>query len=221
MTKNEQWSKATAMIFNGILLYSIAGILHSIVDPIESIMSAANTFSPFAGGGNVPGADGLSNFLLLLTAAIIGGYVMYMLGLGRFAEILDAGDSAAVRKIRTGVILGMVGEVMTQFPLVGWLIGGIINIVAFILMMTGYSALKSSPTFPAAARSGAGKLFASQILLIIGTLLGWIPFIGGVFEGILDLVAFILLLVGWAAIKNTRPEAPAYSMPDMPQAPRP
>ncbi|MDR2120322.1 MAG: hypothetical protein LBP64_05540 [Tannerella sp.] len=212
MTKNESWSKATTAIFNGILLYSIAGVLKSIVDPIESLMSIVGSVS---GGNDV--ADGLTAFTYLLSAGIIGGYVLYLLGLNSFGEILEANDSASVGKIRTGVILGLVGIVLGLLPLAGWILGGIANIIAFIMMMTGYSALKNSQTFPARARRGAGTLYTSQILLIIGVVLGWIPVLGGVFEGILGLIAFILVLSGWSTIKNTQPEAPTYSMPGAPQ----
>ncbi|MDR2042219.1 MAG: hypothetical protein LBP98_07890 [Tannerella sp.] len=220
MTKNELWLKKTNAVFNGILLYSIAGVLHSILDPIESLMSGLDTISSL-GGGNVAGADGLSIFLYLLTAAIIGGYVMFLLGLGGFAALLEGDDKAAVGKIRTGVLLGLAGEMISLIPLIGWVIGGILNIIAFFLMMTGYSTLKNSPTFPAAAREGAGKLFTSQILLLIGVVLGWIPLIGGFFEGILDLIAFILLLIGWSAIKNANPEASGITPPPPPPVHRP
>jgi uncharacterized membrane protein len=87
--------------------------------------------------------------------------------------------------------------------MIGW-IGGILNIIAFIMMLLAYSALKNSQTFPAGARRGAGSLFTSQILLIIGVVLGWIPLVGGIFSGILSIIAFILVFTGWATIKKTQ-----------------
>ncbi|MDR1602735.1 MAG: hypothetical protein LBS42_09960 [Tannerella sp.] len=216
MTKNEQWSKETAAIFNGVLLYSIAGVLHSILSPIEALYSFGDTLSSFGTGEGLAGASAFTVFTYILSAGIIGGYILFLLGLSGFARILEPNDSASVGKIRTGVILGLIATGVGFIPLIGWIVGGILNIIAFIMMLIAYSALKNSRTFPAGARRGAGSLFTSQILLIIGVVLGWIPFVGGIFRGILNIIAFILLLTGWATIKNTQPEAPAYSMPEAP-----
>jgi uncharacterized membrane protein len=224
MTQNEKWSRETKAIFYGILLYSIAGIVSLIVDPIESFVSVASNIAAI-GGHNSDGANAFTSFSSSLQGLIIGGYVMLLFGLGGFRQILETNDAAAVGKIRTGVILGLIASVINMIPLIGWIIAGIINIVAFILMLMGYSGLKNSPTFPNNARRGAGQLFTSQILLLIsgaiGLLLGWILLLGFVihiFEGILNFIAFILLLSGWATIKNTQPEAPAFSMPGTPPA---
>jgi hypothetical protein len=210
MTKNENWSKATTVVFNGILLYSIAGVLHSIISPIASLISGAGAMASAMGGDGGAGTGGLTVFMYLLSAGIIGGYVLFLIGLTGFAKILDGSDSAAVGKIRTGVILGLVAIVTGFIPLAGGIIGGIINIVAFIMMMIAYSALKKSQTFPQAARRGAGTLFTSQILLIIGAALGLIPFIGAIFDGILGIIAFIMVLVGWSTIRKAQPEPPAF-----------
>jgi uncharacterized membrane protein len=225
MTQNEKWSKETTAIFYGILLYSIAGIVSSIVDPIESVISGVSSIFSYAGGYD-SGPNFLTVFSYLLQVGIIGGFIMFLLGLGGFRQILETNDAAAVGKIRTGVILGLIASVIDFIPLIGWLIAGIINIVAFILMLSGYSSLKNSPTFPNNARRGAGQLFTSQVLLliggIIGVLLGWIPILGiviSIFKGILGIIAFILLLSGWAVIKNTQPEGPVFSMPGIPPSP--
>jgi uncharacterized membrane protein len=216
MTKNENWSKTTTAIYNGILLYSIAGLLHAIVDPIADLAEGASMFAAFAGAGSGSEADGLTTFANLLLAGIIGGYILFFNGLTSFARILDAGDSTAVGKIRTGVILGLIATAIGFIPLTG-IICGIINIIAFFMMLTAYSTLKNSPTFPPAARGGAGNLYTSQILLIVGVVLGWIPLIGGVFEAIIKVIAFIMVLIGWSTIRKVQPEPPTYSMPDEPQ----
>jgi hypothetical protein len=215
MTKNEIWLKETTAVFYGILLYSIAGILNSIISPIESFYSGLDTLSSFGTGEGLSGSNALTVFTYLLSIGIIAGYIMFLLGLNGFARILEPNDGAAVGKIRTGVILGLIATGVGFIPFTGWIVG-IINIVAFILMLIGYSTLKSSQTFPVGARKGAGTLFTAQILLLIGAVIGLIPLVGGIVEGILDLIAFILVFVGWAAIKNTKPEEPVFSMPSTP-----
>jgi len=171
----------------------IAGFLYSL---FGSLASAAGLF----GSGGF-----LSVLKWICFVGLIGGYVLYLKGLGDFGNILGEADAAAVGKIRLGVILGIVAVVVGIIPVAGWIIGGILNIIAFIVMIMGFSALKGSATFPVKARSGASNLFMAMILNVVATVLGWIPLIGGVIGGIVGLIAFILIFVGWNNIKNANP----------------
>jgi hypothetical protein len=196
---SESWSKTTKTIFNGVLLYSLSGIFYAIFLPISKLGDLLS----YAVDSNAFSA--LSTFCYILLAGIIIGYILYLLGLNGFSKILLPGDSAAVRKVFNAVILVLVAEVFGYIPLLGW-VGGILRIISFILMITGYSALKNSSSFPKRACSGASKLFTSMILLLIGGALGFIPLVGRFLEMPLDIIAFILTLSGWAIIKNTTPD---------------
>jgi hypothetical protein len=202
----ESWSLQTGKIFKGILLTSLAGIVYSIVDSIESLvgslLGAANSFGGGSGGGTV--SDILSYISYALMALIIIGYVLTLMGLGGFRNVLDSKDSASVGKVRTGFILGIVAIGVDFIPLMGWA-AGVLNIIAFILMLIGYSALKGSETFPTKARSGASTLFIAMILLVVGEVLDLIPLIGDYFNALFHFIAYILTLVGWAKIKNAVP----------------
>ncbi|MDR3094629.1 MAG: hypothetical protein LBU62_08335 [Bacteroidales bacterium] len=200
----ESWSLQTGKIFRGILLASLAGIVYSIVDPIESWIGAADMLSSFGGGGGVGGSGILSFISYALMAGIIIGYVLILMGLGGFKEVLDGSDSAAVGRLRIGFILGIIAIGVDFIPLLGWA-AGVLNIIAFVLLLLGYSALKSSATFPTQARSGASTLFVAAILMVVGEVLDYIPIIGDFISAVLSLVAFILVLVGWNKIKNTIP----------------
>jgi len=193
----ESWSKTTKAIYNGVLLYSIAGIFYSIIAPISKLGDWLSFFvSDFAS---------LSIFSNILLVAIIIGYFLFLIGLGGLSKVLTSGDSAAVLRVRNAVLIVLIAQVFGFIPLLGW-VGTILSIISFFLMILGYSALKSSTTFPSRARSGASKLFTAMILSLIGSILGFIPLVGGLFEMPLDIIAFILTLSGWAAIKNTVPE---------------
>jgi uncharacterized membrane protein len=193
---DESWSKATKAIFNGVLLYSLAGILYAIIEPISD---AGDFLSRIIGD-----TSGLSTFCYILLAGIIIGYIMYLMGLSGFRKILQPDDSAAVGKIFSAVILVLVAEIFDFIPLLGW-VGSILSLISFILMLVGYSALKNSQGLPKRACLGASKLFTSMILLLIGGILGFIPLVGRFIEMPFDVIAFILTLTGWAAIKNTVP----------------
>ncbi|MDR1863996.1 MAG: hypothetical protein LBR08_00300 [Bacteroidales bacterium] len=200
----ESWSIQTGKIFKGILLFSLAGIVYSIVDPIESLVGTVDTLSSVSGGGGVAGSGVLSFISYALLALIAIGYVLTLMGLGGFRNVLSDVDSDAVGKIRMGFILALVAVGVDFFPLTGWIVG-VLNIIAFILMLVGYSALKESGSFPTQARGGAFTLFVAMILLIVGEVLDFIPLVGDYFNALFHLVSYILLLMGWAKIKNTVP----------------
>ena len=203
MITQAQWSQTTKKIFYGILLYSIAGILYGIFDPINSLVGTGNMISSFAGGGSMPGGGFISTLCNLLLAAIIIGYILAFLGLTGFKKILGTEDASAIGKVRTAFILAIIAAGVDFIPLMGWA-AGIINIIAFILMLLGYAALKKSTTFPELARKGASTLFIALILLLIGALISFIPFIGSIINGVLGIIAYIMTLVGWKKIVNAK-----------------
>ena len=209
MEKNLQiWAQKTKTIWLGVLLYAIGGIVYGIVAWASSAASTAGDLMSMAGIGT-GGGFGFVTFLeYLLLAAVIVGYVLYILGLGKFREILDENDAKAIGKVYIGAILSAASYVWMLFGFWGW-VSSVLSIIAFVFMLLGYMSLKNSATFPAKARKGASNLFLSMILGLIASvvalLLGWIPIVGGLIPGLLNLIAFILVFVGWAQIKNADP----------------
>jgi hypothetical protein len=199
------WNRTTKSVFTGVLVYAIAGIVHAVFGPFADLADGIS-FIGMIGGVNTSALDGLSNMDNMAIVAIIVGYFLFLQGLKGFSGILNPQDSAQVKKIRNGVIMGIVAAGLDFIPLMG-LVSGIVNLIAFIIMLMAYSALKNSATFPPQARRGAGTLFTSQILIAIGVVLGWMPLIGGFFEFILSGIAYILVLVGWSTIRKANPEA--------------
>ena len=206
MESNVQtWSEKTGMIFKGVLIYSIANVAHGIFEPINNIMNKVNMFSSFAGGSSSGGGIGFLDIVCYVAlAGIIVGYYFFLKGLGEFRPLLADQDGNAIGRIRLGVILGLVATAVDFIPLLGW-VETILNIIAFIMMLMGYSALKSSKTFPQTAAKGASRLFMAMILLLVGTVLGFIPLVGGFIDMVFVIIAFFMTLSGWSAIKNSSP----------------
>jgi len=212
MTKAEMWSQSTQAIFLGVLLYSIAGAVYPIFSFINSLASAGAKLAKMAGGSSVD-FSAIAIICYILLAAIIFGYYLYLKGLSDFEKVNEPADAENVKKLRTATILVLAGMgvifIFGFIPFagfVGGLIGGILNIVAYILMLLAFSALKSSSTFPSTARSGAGMLFVAMILLLCAALLGLIPFIGGILNIIISAIAFVMVIIGWLKIKNAATE---------------
>ena len=201
----QMWSEKTKAIFSGVLIYSVAKVVYAIFDPINNLSSAAGAMSSLLGGGSNSSSIGFLDILCYLAlAGIIGGYYLFLKGLGEFRALLAPADSLAINRIRNGIIIGLVATAVDFIPLLGW-VEGILNIIAFVLMLLGYSALKKSTTFPSEATKGAARLYMSMILALIGAILGFIPLAGGFIEMVFVIIVFFMTLSGWNMIKNATP----------------
>ncbi|MDR2358866.1 MAG: hypothetical protein LBD87_03575 [Prevotellaceae bacterium] len=196
------WSRETKKIFNGILLFSLAWIVYGILSPIESLFSGIGTLASFSDTPDPMGGAGttLSIIVYLLLAGIGVGYILTIVGLGKFRTILEAADGKAIGSVRTAFILALVAVVLDYLPFIPGIIGGIVYLIAVILLLVGYGKLKDSSTFPGS--KGATVLFIAMILIIVGWVLDFIPLVGDWLDAVLTIIAYIMTLSGWNKIKN-------------------
>lgn len=187
------WMTVTKQMYYGVLIYSICGVLANVVGPVNAVSSGISMISGNGGGGG-------GVFNILISLAIIAGYVMFFLGLKDFRNVVNIQDRDAVQKLFTATIISIVGYVLGLIPVIGWLLKGICVIVSCIMMLIGYSSLRKSQSFPGLACDGASKLYTAMILSIIGAVIGFIPLVGGVIGGILDIIAFVMIIIGWKRI---------------------
>ncbi|MDR0713816.1 MAG: hypothetical protein LBF89_06120 [Bacteroidales bacterium] len=199
---NTSWSLQTKKVFNGILLFSLSWIAYGIFAPIESLFSGISTLASFADSPSPTGGAGtvLNAITWLLLAGIIVGYILTILGLGKFGEILEEADKKAIGSVRTALILAVIAAALDWVPLIPDIVGDIVYLIAVILMLAGYNKLKNSSTF--AGKNGASTLFVAMILIIVGWAFDFIPMVGNWIEGLLTVIAYAMTLVGWSKIKN-------------------
>ena len=74
-------------------------------------------------------------------------------------------------------------------------------IFGLILFFVGLSRLKTA--LDETGQNGVSKLIWAAILGIIATLFSYIPLVGGIPAGLLNLIAFILQIVGLLKLKNS------------------
>ena len=186
---NSAWKNATSKIFLGVLLFSLSGIAGGILAALLGLVLKSLTL--------------VSIVVLIAGIAAILGYVLYVLGLGNFKNILSGEDAAAVSKIWLAALLALAGSVITVvtsfIPGIA-IIGTIAAIAAYVLNLLGFMALKNSSTFPTMAKAGANKLFLAYILYLAGSIAAF--FLPSFIAGIINLVALVMIILGWAAIKN-------------------
>lgn len=207
MENNITWKQTTGDLYKAVLIYTWAGIASAIFGCIGSLTATASAVASFASGNFPGGGFGFWDALEILAAiAIIYGYWLFLKSLVPFKEQVNAVDAPRVGSIRTATILAIVAAILVVIPFLG-LVGGIINLISWIMLLIAYSGLKSSTTFPEGARRGASKLFTAMILGIIGWVIGLIPLVGGIIETILAIISFFLVLSGWKCISLS--ESPA------------
>ena len=190
------WKTSTSKIFSGVLLFSLSGIVGGLFAVILALS----------------GSLGAALWIGVLTGiATILGYVLYLMGLGELQGILQGEDASAIGKVKLAAILLIIGACVSVLfsiiPLLGTIVGsiisGILNIVGCILCVMAFAQLKKSTTFPATALSGVSKLYVAYLLNLIGYGL-MLTVILAVVAPILNLVAFIMILIGWAGVKNAQ-----------------
>jgi len=135
-----------------------------------------------------------------LTIVALIGLVLYLVGLGKFSQSLDAEGHAGASKLKIAVWLGIAAAIIGIIPLLGAIIAGIIGIIAFIFEFLGYCNLMKSDPLHEEGRDGAKTLRLSMIIMIIAAIIGIIPFAGSIIAGILALVALWFIYKGWTKI---------------------
>ena len=132
--------------------------------------------------------------------AVVAGFMGMYLRLKDLAEKSTPEDASGLKKLQLGALLYIVGVAVRMIPVVGWILGPITLIVAFIFMLLGYAGLKKSTTFP--FKDAMGLPFVASIIGIVAAIFKIIPVVGTTVGNILLIVTFILILVGWKKINN-------------------
>lgn len=203
MITQSEWRSRAASILNAIILITLAGIGKSIVNYIGD-MNDVGSFLDMLDGKPMDFAPDQWDIMgYIASLLIVIGYFMYLSALKNFSVLQIGEAQIGILRVRSGIIWSLLAVFIDYLPFFGGFFCLVFNIIAFFVMLGGYGRLRSSSDFPPKARSGASTLYSSLIVGLIGTLLGLIPIIGPILEGIFSFIAFIMLLCGWISIKNT------------------
>lgn len=200
MENVQSWKQTTAALYKAVLIFTWSGIVLSIFTGIAAMTGALKVVSALAAGETLGMGFGLWDILkIVATVGVIYGYWLFIQSLGGFRTLVNPVDAPRVGSLRTATMLQIVAAILSVIPFVS-LIGGILSIVAWIMLLLAYSALKESVTFPEMARRGASKIYIAMILGIIGWIVGWVPILGWLAAFILAIVSFFMILSGWKCI---------------------
>ena len=200
MEKKTLWKEVTGWLYKSVLIYSLAGILGSVLS-VFSITSAIGE----AANGNIVGAadsfDTADTIIMIANIAILAGYALFFVYAGKFRELLSGDDAKAAASMRTAHLLLMVSALLLLLPIPG-LIALIVEIVAWFMMLSACGKLMNSTNIPELAATGMKKVRLSMILSLIGGIISIIPIIG-IVGAILSLVAFFINLSGWSKVAQS------------------
>lgn len=130
--------------------------------------------------------------------AALVGLIIYLIGLGKLKQSLDAEGMKGASRLKIAVWLGIVATCIGMIPLLG-IVGGIFAIVAFVFEFLGYTSLKQSDPLHQEGRDGAVKLRISMIIMLVASVIGLFP-LTGLVVGIIALVALWFIYQGWTKI---------------------
>lgn len=211
--QNVYWKRTTGTLIGAMWLYTLAGIAASIASAVNFFVnpSMLQDIMQSLMDGELPGKPGVGDMVEdVFNVLVLVGYYLFFRSLTRFSLLQKhAPDRDRVGRIRTAYILMVIALLAGFIPLIGWLAAFVLMIVAYAKMIFGYAGLKKSPTFPEGARRGASTLFACSIWLLVGYVLGGIPVIGDIIEGLIAFVVFFVMLSAWGTIKAAAPDMTA------------
>lgn len=207
--ENIYWKKSVGSLIGAIWLYTLADIAGSVTGFVNGWLSSGGVMGMIA---SMMGEDGGSPFGLgdlleyLFPLLVLLGYWLFYSSLTGFMRLQRSdADREAVAKVRKSYVLMLVAILVGYLWIPGKIAALVLVIVAYVKMLSGYRGLKRSETFPEEARRGAGLLFASTVWLLVGYVLGMIPFVGGAIESVIGIVVFFCVLAGWGRIRRGAP----------------
>ena len=169
-------------VFKCVLLFAIAGMVASLIAIIPATGKIVD----------------------MCNVLIIAGITAFTLRLECIEGLADEADAAALKKVRLGVQIFVLGFVLNAIPVAGKILGMLAFAAAYVFMMLGFNALKKSETFP--RKDGISLIALAMILGIAGSILTIIPVIG-IIGKLLLFTTYLLILLGWKKVNS--PAAPA------------
>lgn len=189
------WNKETRQAYVGTLLYSLFGILVSILSPFVFIGRVSRILS-------VSGPSTAGVMYSIFEVIVIVGYIVFFLAIKDLKNITEDEEKSAFGKIYLSIIFDIIGAFLGVFHL--RIVSGILGILACIFLISAYSSLKESKNISSLspkAASGFSLLFAAEILILVSICIGWIPFIK-VVGSVLKAISWLLVLIGWKKVAS-------------------
>ena len=210
--ENKPWKQTVGTLITAVWIYTLAGIFGSIISAIDTIHSGFDIIGALTGDGG--GSGSFMSFWefwdYMCTVLVVIGYILFYRSLNRFEKLqLNSSDTRGAHKVKISYILLILAAAAGLIPFAGWIIKLILIIISYVKLLSGYRSLKRSEVLPQQARDGFARLYSCSVWLLVFGIIGCIPAIGPIIEGVASIVIFFLVLSGW---KTVRLGAPALTV---------
>lgn len=207
--ENKFWKKTVGGLIGAIWLYTLADIAGGITEAVDDLLDPGGVLGMFAsvmGSGGEESPFGIGDLLeWFFPLLVLFGYLLFYGSLSRFMRLQRSdADREAVGKVRTSYILLLVAVLVDFIPVIGWLAALVLTIIGYAKMLSGYKGMRNSATYTEEARRGAAGLHSATVWLIVGYIIGCIPFCGFI-ESLIAFIVFFCILSGWGRIRNGAP----------------
>ncbi len=171
----------------------LIGNIFILYSTVYSKGSPSDIFSFLSGTGLIS--------LVIMALIAIFGYIIYFIGLSNFKTYLDNKGRSGVNKLIWSAILLLIGTCFGFIPLIGFIIAGLLSLIAFILQIVGLANIRATKMISLTGKSGVTYLLISVILGFLGGVINIVPFIGTMISSIIYLLAAFLVPFGWLNIQ--------------------
>lgn len=202
MEKKALWKEATGWLYKSVLIYSLAGILGAVLTVIAAFATVGSALEGDLMGA-ADSAEALDMIAMIVNILILGGYALFFVYAGKFRDLLSGDDANAAGSLRNAHLILAISTLLCILPIpfVEY-IAGIINLIAWFMLLSAYGKLMNSTSLPELAAAGMKKLRKAMLLSVVGAIIAFIPFIG-IVGGILSLIAFFMTFKGWSMVAKS------------------
>ena len=189
-------------MYKSVLIYSLAGILGAVLAVIAALATLGSAMEGDLMGA-ADSAEALDMIVMIVNILVLGGYALFFVYAGKFRDLLSGDDANAAGSLRNAHLILAIGTLLCLLPIpfVEY-IAGIIEIIAWFMLLSAYGKLMNSTSLPELAAAGMKKLRKAMLLSVVGAIIALIPFIG-IVGGILSLIAFFMTLKGWSMVAKS------------------
>lgn len=135
------------------------------------------------------------------TVTTILGFILFFAGLNQLKPFCDEAGQKGIQLLIKAAITGLVAMFIDFIPLLG-ILAGIIYIIAFVLQVYGLLELKKSQSIGVEGVAGTSNLITALVFVILGSILGLIPFAGDTINALVSLAALVIIIFAWMRIQQ-------------------
>lgn len=207
------WKSTVGSIITALVMYTLAGLAGSIIDAVSNVGTDIMSYiwdlaMALEGDMDFFEPDAYDVGGIIANVLVVIGCFMLLSSLSQFKELQKSEDTELnVGKVRSGYVILILAVLIDFIPLVGSIFAFILYIIGNAKQISGYKNLCKSESLPESTRQGFDTLRLCVVWILIGDIIGIIPFIGDIVESIISFFVFFGMINGWRTVRDHEPDS--------------